>query len=58
MDNIIADSKAAVKQIEKFIQRFTPHHKAKIKFYDGEMPVFEHFSIDIEIERALSNQVF
>lgn len=31
---------------------------AKIKFYDGDIPIFEHFGIDIEIERALSNQVF
>jgi ribonuclease G len=58
VDNIIADSKNAVKQIEKFIQRFIPNHNAKIKFYDGEVPVFEHYGIDIEIERALSNQVF
>lgn len=58
VDNLIADSKSSVKQIEKFIQRFIPHHKAKIKFYDGETPIFEHYGIDIEIERALSNQVF
>ena len=58
VDNIVADSKNAVKQIEKFIQRFIPNHGAKIKFYDGDVPVFEHYGIDIEIERALSNQVF
>jgi ribonuclease G len=54
VDNLVADSKSSVKQIEKFIQRFIPHHKAKIKFYDGETPIFEHYGIDIEIERALS----
>jgi ribonuclease G len=58
VDVLVADSKSAVKQIEKFTQRFIPHHKAKIKFYDGETPIFEHYGIDIEIERALSNQVF
>jgi ribonuclease G len=58
VDNLISDNKASVKQIEKFIQRFVPHHKAKIKFYDGDTPIFEHYGIDIEIERALSNQVF
>lgn len=58
VDNLVADSKASVKQIEKFIQRFIPHHKAKIKFYDSDIPIFEHYGIDIEIERALSNQVF
>jgi len=55
---LIADSKSTVKQMEKFVQRFIPHHKAKIKFYDSDVPIFEHYSLDIEIERALSNQVF
>jgi len=58
VDLVISDNKSAVKQVEKFIQRFTPHHQAKIKFYENEIPVFEHYGIDIEIERALSNQVF
>ncbi|HLW56458.1 MAG TPA: Rne/Rng family ribonuclease [Bacteriovoracaceae bacterium] len=58
VDALIADSKSAIKQIEKFVQRFTPQHKAKIKLYDGELPIFEHYGIDIEIERALSNQVY
>lgn len=58
VDAILADSKSTVKQIEKFIQRFIPHHKTKIKFYDSDVPIFEHYGIDIEIERALSNQVF
>ncbi len=58
VDNLVADNKSAIKQIEKFIQRFIPNHKAKIKFYDSDIPIFEHFGIDIEIERALSNQVF
>jgi ribonuclease G len=39
VDNIVADSKSSVKQIEKFIQRFIPHHKAKIKFYERIPPV-------------------
>ena len=58
VDALIADNKAAIKQIEKFVLRFTPQHKTKIKLYDGELPIFEHYGIDIEIERALSNQVF
>lgn len=58
VDTVIADTKASIKQIEKFTQRFVPNHKAKIKYYDGNIPIFEHYGIDIEIERALSNQVF
>lgn len=58
VDQIVVDSKAAMKQVEKFIEKYIPHHQAKIKFYDADTPLFEHYSIDIEIERALSNQVF
>jgi ribonuclease G len=58
VDTLVSDSKSSVKQMEKFIERFIPHHKAKIKNYDSEIPIFEHYGIDIEIERALSNQVF
>lgn len=58
VDQIVVDSKSAAKQVEKFIEKYIPHHQAKVKFYDAETPLFEHYSIDIEIERALSNQVF
>lgn len=58
VDQIVVDSKSAAKQAEKFIEKYIPHHQAKIKYYDSETPLFEHYSIDIEIERALSNQVF
>ncbi len=58
VDQIVVDSKSSMKQVEKFIEKYIPHHQAKIKYYDGDTPLFEHYSIDIEIERALSNQVF
>ncbi len=56
--NVIADSKSSQKQVEKFAMKFVPSLKSKIKLYDGELPIFEHFGIDMELERALSNQVF
>jgi ribonuclease G len=58
VDQIIVDSKQVQRQIEKFIKNYLPGLKAKMKFHDGDIPVFEQYGIDIEIERALSNQVF
>lgn len=58
VDQIVVDSKQVQRQIEKFIKQFLPNLKAKIKHYDSETPIFEQFGIDLEIERALSNQVF
>lgn len=58
VDQIVVDAKPVLRQIEKFTKGYLPNLKAKLKFHDLDMPVFEHFGIDLEIERALSNQVF
>jgi ribonuclease G len=55
---IIVDSKPNFKQVEKFVNRYLPSMKGKIQHYEDKKPLFEHFNIDLEIERALSNKVF
>lgn len=58
VDEIIVDSKHALRQVEKFVLKFLPKLKGKIRLYEEETPIFEYYGIDIEIERALSNQVY
>lgn len=58
VDQIVVDSRPVLRQIEKFTKGYLPNLKAKLKLHDGEAPIFEHYGIDIEIERALANQVF
>jgi ribonuclease G len=58
VDAILTDSKPVLKQIEKFVAKYLPTMKGKVKLYEGDIPVFEQYGIDIELERALSNQVF
>jgi ribonuclease G len=55
---IVVDSKENLKEVEKFISKFLPSMKGKVKPYDGDTPIFEHYGIDLEIERGLSNKVF
>lgn len=58
VESIVVDSRPVLRQIEKFTKSYLPNLKAKLKLHDGESPIFEHYGIDLEIERALSNQVF
>jgi ribonuclease G len=58
VDQINVDSKSVQKSVEKFIRTYLPNLKAKVKYYDQDVPIFENYGIEIEIERALANQVF
>ena len=58
VDNILVDSRSGLKQVEKFITKYLPRMKGKAKFYENDVPIFEHYGIDIEVERALSNKVY
>lgn len=58
VDRIVVDQKSTKNIVEKFVSKYLPNMKGKVDLYDGDSPIFEHFGIDIEIERALSNKVF
>jgi ribonuclease G len=59
VDDIIVDSKDNFKDAEKFILKFLPNMKGKVKLYQTEeVPIFEKYGIDIEIERAIDNKVY
>ncbi len=58
VDQIVVDARPVMRQIEKFTKTYLPNLKAKLKLHDGDIPLFEHYGIELEIERALSNQVF
>lgn len=59
VDEIILDSKENLKEAEKFVQKFLPTMKGKFKHYAQEdIPIFEKYAIDLEIERAIDNKVY
>ncbi len=58
VDTIVCDTKSSMKQVEKFTGKYLPKMKGKVKLYNGDSPIFEHYGIDIEVERALSNKVY
>ncbi|HAZ12031.1 MAG: ribonuclease G [Bdellovibrionales bacterium GWA2_49_15] len=58
VDLVTVDTKDNFKEVEKFALKYLPALKGKAKFYDAETPLFEHYGVELEIERALSNKVF
>ena len=58
VDSIVVDSKSVQKQVDKFVSKYLPNMKGKVSFYEQDIPVFEHYGVDIEIERAISNKVY
>ena len=58
VDFIYVDDYATFKTVEKFIRKYLPQMKRKVKYFNEDVPIFEHFGIDMEIERALSNKVY
>jgi ribonuclease G len=55
---IVVDQKATAKLVEKFIARYLPDFKAKIKVFAEDTPILEFYGVDIELERALANKVY
>ncbi len=58
VDKIVVDNKATQKEVQKFLNKYVPSMKGKIKHFSEDKPIFEHYGIDLEIERALSSKVF
>jgi ribonuclease G len=58
VDSIVVDGQENYKQVEKFAAKYLPSLRFKLKLYTDDTPIFEHYGIDIEIERAMSNKIY
>ncbi len=55
---IVLDDKDNLKEAERFAKKFIPTFKGKISLYQGIIPLFEKFGLELELERGLSNRIF
>jgi Rne/Rng family ribonuclease len=56
--NIWVDSEADYERIVRFLNRFSPTLVRRVKLYNKEIPLFEHFGIEDEISKALRSKVW
>ncbi|MBF0359603.1 MAG: Rne/Rng family ribonuclease [Oligoflexia bacterium] len=58
VDAIIVDSKSVFHQVEKFINKYLISMKGKVRLYPDDTPIFEHYGIELEIERGINNKIY
>ena len=57
VEKLRIDSRETFQRTEKFVQQFTPELAGKLEYYPGERPIFDLYSIDDEIQKALDRKV-
>ncbi len=55
---IWVDSEQEYERVLRFLQRFQPSLVRRVKLYTKETPIFEHFGITAEIDKALKSKVW
>lgn len=54
---ILIDSRENFTRIEQFVQQYVPEVNERIEYYPGPRPIFELYSVEEEIQRALERKV-
>ena len=55
---LIVDSREVYERIMEFMDTFLPSLKSGVELYDGDEPVFHHFGIEMELNKALGRKVW
>ncbi|HCU23684.1 MAG TPA: Rne/Rng family ribonuclease [Deltaproteobacteria bacterium] len=58
IERIVIDDREEFENILAFVKRFTPHLEHTVEFYRGKDPIFDHYGIETEINRALGSKVW
>lgn len=57
VEAVITDDMTNLKEVTNFVAEVSPEHKYKIKYYENEIPLFDFYEIEQQIERALHKKV-
>ncbi|MDW7771855.1 MAG: Rne/Rng family ribonuclease [Desulfobulbaceae bacterium] len=55
---LVIDSKPVHERLLTFMQMFAPELKNKVVYYDRDLPLFEAYGIEMDINRALDKKVW
>lgn len=56
--SFLVDNKHEYEKVREIIEYISPHLKSKVKLYRDPVPIFDHFDVEKEVERALQGQVW
>jgi len=54
---ILIDGKIAYDEAKEFVEQVMPHNLKKLKFFDGDVPLFTKYQIESQIESAYTHSV-
>ena len=58
IDKLWCDDPETYERIVQFVQHYMPRLRARVTLYQGTAPIFDHFKIEPQIERALDRKVW
>ncbi|MCP4499906.1 MAG: Rne/Rng family ribonuclease [Deltaproteobacteria bacterium] len=58
VNRFIIDDKATFERVTKFMKLLDPELADRVEFYQGDVPVFDHFGVETELARAMSRRVW
>ena len=54
---LIADHEHELDRVKEFLGKFAPRLLDRVRLYDSPVPLFDHYSVEGELERALQRKV-
>jgi len=58
VDRMVVDSPDEYQRVKEFVDASIPGLSRRVKPYDGDDPIFDHYGVEIEISRALGRKVW
>jgi ribonuclease G len=58
VDRMVIDSPDEYQRVREFVDSYIPPLSRRVKPYDGDDPIFDHYGVEIEISRALGRKVW
>jgi len=58
IDRVVVDSEAELHRIEAFVRQTIPGLTHRIQLYDGKDPIFDAYSVEGELHRALGRRIW
>ncbi|WP_022851299.1 Rne/Rng family ribonuclease [Limisalsivibrio acetivorans] len=58
VSRIIIDNKSDYLKMKTFLREYMPDLRVDVSLYENELPIFDHYNIEIEINRLLDKKVW
>jgi ribonuclease G len=58
VSQLVIDSKEEYREILEYLKTYVPELGSRIKLYRGAEPIFDHFGIEAELEKAMDRKVW